>query len=252
MKGYRQRFGITGIERRVFPVRELRVAGEGDQPRKINGYAAVFNELSEDLGGFIERIKPGAFAKTLQEADVRALWNHDPNYVLGRTKPGTLRLAEDQTGLAIEIDPPMEAQWARDLMVSMIRGDVDQMSFGFRTIRDEWVTAGEQIVRTLLEVQLYDVSPVTFPAYPQTEVNVRGWEPYVGAIQRLRAGQATPEDLRMLDAVLPLPADDQSDETIVAGASAPGQAPHPDAGEQRAAQERNQMLRRRLALIEAS
>jgi HK97 family phage prohead protease len=154
-------------ERRVYPVREL-VAEEG----KISGYAAVFGEWSEDLGGFRERIRRGAFANTLT-ADVRALWQHDPSYVLGRTTNGTLRLQEDEVGLRIEVDPP-ETNWAQDAMTTMRRGDVDQMSFGFETVEDEWTRGkdGEQM-RELVEVNLFDVSPVTFPAYPQTSVQVR-------------------------------------------------------------------------------
>jgi len=164
----------TGVERRTVAVKELRVLdGEGETPSLISGYAALFGALSEDLGGFRERINPGAFAKTVQEADVRALWQHDVNYVLGRTKSGTLELSEDEKGLAFTIKPP-EAQWARDALVTMRRGDVDQMSFGFEAVRDEWEQeAGGEAIRTLVEVKLFDVSPVTFPAYPQTSAEVR-------------------------------------------------------------------------------
>lgn len=162
-------------EIRAFPLTELRVAkGEGDEGPKIRGYAAVFNQLSEDLGGFREKIAPGAFKKSMR-GDVRALWNHDSSQVLGRTKSKTLRLEEDDKGLAIEIDPP-DTQTARDLMHLIERGDVDQMSFGFRMIKDKWETEGGKDLRTLIEVQLLDVSPVTFPAYPKTEVAVRGLE----------------------------------------------------------------------------
>ena len=174
------------IERRAFQVREIR-ASEGDKPT-ITGYAAVFNELSENLGGFYERIQPGAFAQTLPSADVRALWNHDPNFPLGRTKAGTLQLSEDETGLAFEIDPP-DTSYARDLMVSMRRGDVDQMSFGFITVRDKWEQIGEQVIRTLLEVELFDVSPVTYPAYPTTSAAVRSQlESFTAESQAASAG----------------------------------------------------------------
>lgn len=158
------------IERRSYPIRDIR-ATDGDNPQ-ISGYAAVFNELSEDLGGFYERIERGAFARTLESADVRALWNHDSNFPLGRTRAGTLALSEDEIGLAFEIDPP-NTSYARDLLVSMRRGDIDQMSFGFRTIRDRWEQIGGQVIRTLLEVELFDVSPVTYPAYPTTSAAVR-------------------------------------------------------------------------------
>jgi HK97 family phage prohead protease len=165
-----------GMERRALRIGELRVVdGEGEDDRtRIEGYAAVFDVQSEDLGGFREVIRAGAFAKTVQEADVRALWNHSAEYPLGRTRAGTLDLAEDDQGLAFTIWPP-DTQYARDLLVSMRRGDVDQMSFGFEAIRDEWTEApaGGLALRMLLEVRLYDVSPVTFPAYPQTSAEVR-------------------------------------------------------------------------------
>ena len=154
-----------------YTVRELRAdpAGEG---RRVVGYAAIYNSLSEDLGGFIERIRPGAFARTLRSADVRALMNHDRNYVIGRNKAGTLELVDDEVGLRIAADAP-DTQWARDMLTSIRRGDIDQMSFTFRAIRDEWTQVEDQLVRTLIDVDLYDVSVVTFPAYPQTSVNVR-------------------------------------------------------------------------------
>ena len=158
-------------EIRTVPI-ELRVEG-GDTP-KIVGHAAVFNKWSEDLGGFREKIASGAFTKTIKEGDIRALFNHDANFVLGRNKAGTLTLEEDKKGLKVSIDPP-DAQWARDLTTSIERGDITQMSFGFRTIKDQWTTPkdGKDNQRELLEVELFDVSPVTFPAYPQTDVGVR-------------------------------------------------------------------------------
>lgn len=158
-------------ELRTYPMREIRAAGDGESP-VISGHAAVFNQLSEDLGGFFEQVAPGAFANTIQSADVRALWNHNADFPLGRSKAGTLRLAEDEEGLAIEIDAP-DTQWGRDLLTSMKRGDVDQMSFAFAVVKDAWEQVGGKIVRTLLEVDLYDVSPVTYPAYPQTSAAVR-------------------------------------------------------------------------------
>lgn len=164
---------VRQMEQRTFSFEEVRVE-PGGKNGKITGYAAVFNKPSEDLGGFREIIRPGAFSKTIKEADVRALFNHDPNFVLGRTKSGTLQLEENSKGLKISIDPP-ETQIVQDLVMSPIkRGDVDQMSFGFRTIRDNWSKQDESVQqRELLEVQLFDVSPVTFPAYPQTSVQAR-------------------------------------------------------------------------------
>lgn len=162
-------------EIRTFTLKEFRVA-EGEQAPVLEGYAAVFNSLSEDLGGFRELIHPGAFKKTISEADIRALINHDPNQVLGRNKAGTLELAEDIHGLRIRIMPP-DNSYARDLLNSVKRGDIDQMSFAFETVRDEWTITNdgndEVITRSLFEVRLFDVSPVTYPAYPQTTVMVR-------------------------------------------------------------------------------
>lgn len=159
-------------ERRIV-IGELRAGMDGDKPTKIVGHAAKFDSLSEDLGGFRERIAPGAFAKTIQSGDIRALWNHDANIVLGRNKSGTLRLSEDVAGLAYECDAP-DTQLVRDMVMSPIaRGDVNQCSFGFRTISDKWAKVDGEWLRTLLEVELFDISPVTYPAYASTDVAVR-------------------------------------------------------------------------------
>jgi HK97 family phage prohead protease len=163
---------IMDIERRSFNLQEIR-AKRGDI-LTIAGHAAVFNQLSDDLGGFREQIAPGAFADTIGQDDIRALWNHDPNYPLARNKSGTLRLHEDSTGLAIEadlVDEPFE----RSLIKKIERGDVSQMSFGFMVPPDgdAWRFQSEGLVRTLNKVQLFDVSPVVYPAYPQTDVNAR-------------------------------------------------------------------------------
>lgn len=154
---------------------ETRAGKDGKERRLIIGHAAVFNQLSEDLGGFREQIAPGAFSDAIKSDDVRALWNHNADYVLARNLSGTLALVEDSRGLAVEIDPP-DTQWARDLQVSIDRGDVNQMSFGFsvRPNGQNWAKddAG-QVIRTLTRVRLFDVSPVTYPAYPQTDVGMR-------------------------------------------------------------------------------
>jgi len=176
-------------ELRSFALHEFRVDSENDKP-KMYGHAAMFDSLSEDLGGFRERIAPGAFAKSLESADIRALFNHDSNIVLGRNKSGTLRLKEDKTGLAIEIDPP-DTQAARDLIISMSRGDINQMSFGFRTITDKWAKLDGEWIRTLLEVDLFDVSPVTYPAYNSTDIAVRSMQEAIKL--------EIPDNLYMLD-----------------------------------------------------
>lgn len=150
---------------------DFEVRSEGSQTI-IEGYAAVFNKRSSNLGGFFEQITPGAFKKTLQESDVRALWNHDANFPLGRMSAGTLRAAEDDNGLHYEITLGSQS-YARDLAISMERGDVSQSSFQFRAIKDDWGFTEEDFpLRTLAEVALYEVSPVTFPAYPDATSSV--------------------------------------------------------------------------------
>lgn len=164
---------MPDLERR-FLTRKLELRAEGEQPQRIVGYAAVFNSLSENLGGFRELILPGAFSGALDD-DVRGLLNHDPNKILGRNTSGTLILVEDEIGLRYEIFPP-DTQYARDLLVSIERGDIDQSSFQFRALEESWrhPTEDEPLpVRVLHQVRLFDVSPVTFPAYPATTADVR-------------------------------------------------------------------------------
>lgn len=175
-----RREAAAQIERRLFTMDELRVARDGGQAPRIIGHAAVFNRDADIGGWFVERVAPGAFSRAIREDDVRALFNHDPNIVLGRNrakpKP-TLTLTEDETGLRYEVVPP-DTQAARDLMVSIDRGDISQGSFGFRVLKQEWDETGELTKRTLIEVELFDVSPVTFPAYQDTDVAVRELEAY--------------------------------------------------------------------------
>ena len=166
MEKERRAFAIEGLE-----LREV----EGKTPM-IVGHAAVFNSESRDLGGFIEVIAPGAFAGH-EDLDVKALNNHDTGQVLGRNTAGTLRLREDDTGLAFEIDPP-DTSFARDLAVSLERGDITQTSFGFRTITDKWETRDGMDYRTLEKVELLEISIVPFPAYPDTDVAMRSLEAY--------------------------------------------------------------------------
>jgi HK97 family phage prohead protease len=159
-------------EIRTFGDVSRRAAGADGAPRPIAGYAAVFNSDANIGDYFIERIAPGAFAKAITRDDVRCLFNHRDEYVIGRTKAGTLRLSEDDHGLAYEADPP-DAEWARGLVASIDRGDISQSSFAFRALKEEWDETGALPVRTLLELELLDVSPVTYPAYEDTEVGVR-------------------------------------------------------------------------------
>lgn len=161
----------TKIERRFFT--EIRVDKEGDMP-VIRGYAAVFNKYA-DLGYFREKIEPGAFSDTINVDDIRALVDHDAGRVIGRNKSGTLTMKEDDKGLFVEITPP-DTTAGRDIVKLIKRGDVSGMSFGFQTITDEWGKEEGKDVRTLRKVKLYDVSPVTFPAYTDTSVGLRSLE----------------------------------------------------------------------------
>lgn len=149
-------------------------AKQGGAGGLLVGYAAVFNRYSQNLGGFVEQVAPGAFAKTIAEADIRGLFNHDANLVLGRTSSATMRLAEDNIGLHFEIDLP-DTAIGRDVATLVERDDVTGSSFSFRVMPGgvEWgYTQQDFPLRTLTEVQLYDVGPVTFPAYLDSEAEL--------------------------------------------------------------------------------
>jgi hypothetical protein len=202
------------IERRCLPKAEIRV--DGDDKPKIIGYAAVFNTWTNINGWFKESIRPGAFTKTIKENDIRALMNHNENYVLGRNKSKTLSLREDSTGLAVEIDP-VPATWANDLLASMRRGDITQMSFGFQVNKQE--ADYEKDERVLVDVTLFDVSIVTYPAYPTTTAQVRSlfhkevieekkeektWEELDELVRKIKSGEKlTEEELRVIATYIP-------------------------------------------------
>lgn len=165
------------IERRFVPraQAEVRATKGADGKRGIVGTGAVFNTLSDVIFGFREKIALGAFDKALAVSDVRGLFNHDPNYVLGRVKPGTMRVWVDGAGLQYEV-PEMPASRA-DVVEAIDRGDVDGNSFSFTVERDEWDYTTEPATRTILEFgELFDVGPVTYPAYPATTVSSRAKE----------------------------------------------------------------------------
>lgn len=160
-------------ETRTFDITKLstRDATE-EQPSRITGYAAVFNSKTTIGGWFDEVIEPGAFARSLSEnSDIRALFNHNWDNVLGRTKSGTLRLEEDEKGLKFEIELP-NTSVGRDLAESMSRGDINQCSFGFWITEENWDYNVEPALRTIKEVELYEISVVSIPAYDDTEVSL--------------------------------------------------------------------------------
>jgi HK97 family phage prohead protease len=146
---------------------------ESDDGKKmVAGHAAVFNVITDIGGMFREKIAPGAFADTIDGGDIRSLFDHNSALILGRTKSKTLRLWEDESGLRYEVDLP-DTQAGRDLRVSMDRGDIDGSSFAFRILKQSWDESGDVPLRTIEKVELYEVGPVTFPAYPEAEVGLR-------------------------------------------------------------------------------
>lgn len=142
----------------------------GGAHNRLVGYAAVFDSRSEDLGGFVEIIKPGAFRRTLIEGrDVVALYDHEQRSILGRTSAGTLRLVEDGKGLRFDIDTP-DTSAGRDVLVSVKRGDIRGASFAFTTREQRWSNDASGILRELIDVDLLDVTITPRPAYPETSV----------------------------------------------------------------------------------
>jgi uncharacterized protein len=158
------------IERRIIS-EEVRLNYDSGSAKMV-GYAAVFNQEARIFGDFWEVVRPGAFTKSIINDDVAALINHQPHLILGRKSAGTLTLREDNHGLIYEIDSP-PTSYAKDLTVSIKRRDIMQSSFGFAIIKRELKHERNRTLQILNEVQLNDVSPVTFPAYSGTEVHVR-------------------------------------------------------------------------------
>lgn len=139
----------------------------------LEGHAAVFNTFADIGGWFREQIAPGAFDRAIREGhDVRALINHDPNLILGRTSSKTLQLSVDDIGLKIRLELP-NTSYAKDLEESVKRGDISQMSFGFISIEEEWIFGDEGDSVTIKDLRLFDVSPVTYPAYVETDISAR-------------------------------------------------------------------------------
>ena len=163
----------------------ISIENREDAPPMITGYAAVYNSDSVDLGYFTEVIRPGAFQRAISERqDVRALLDHDSGKIIARTKAGNLTLSEDNTGLRVQLAPidtpdgKAAIEWVRS-------GVVDGFSFGFETISDRWSTRDGKNYRELLDVNLFEVSLVAFPAYPGTSVGIRSEDSE--AVQRVWA-----------------------------------------------------------------
>lgn len=177
MTDIEKRGGLHGVEARA-----------DDEKRTLVGYAAVFNSDTTIGDYFIERIAPGAFAETIGDGDIRALVDHDPGRVVGRTKSGTLRLVEDSKGLRAEIDVP-DTSDGRDLWTLVERGDISGMSFGFRVTKQEWDESGDMPIRTIRGIELFEVSAVAFPAYDDTTIGVRSLEAIRAEAEAARADE---------------------------------------------------------------
>jgi uncharacterized protein len=143
----------------------------GDTGKVLSGIAIVYNSETRIGDFFRERILPGAFATSLK-GDVRALFNHDSSIVLGRTTAKTLRLKDQANALSFEVDLP-DTQAGRDLAVSVQRGDIAGTSFGFRVTKQEWDETGDIPLRSVIEAELFEISPCGDPAYEDTSLALR-------------------------------------------------------------------------------
>lgn len=172
---------------------ELRVSRKDDGSLSITGYAAKFMRLSEDLGGFREQIHPDFFTDALKRCDVRCLRNHDPDRLLGRSGNSTCRLSVDSDGLLFDNDLPNTTD-GRDTYELVRSGTMAGCSFSFTTDADSWDDSGAMSIRTLMKCRdLYDVGPVTYPAYLDTSVAARSLER-----SRLAARSQNPQFVRVL------------------------------------------------------
>ena len=154
---------------------ELRAVGDDGGQRTATGYAVLFNNET-DIGGYWrEKFAPGAFNQSLGERDVVALLGHMRDRPVGRMSRGTLALTEDAKGLAFTNDLP-DTNDGRDLAVQIERGDIEGMSFGFRTLKEEWDETVEPPLRTVIQAELYEITYTAFPAYPDTSVGMRSLE----------------------------------------------------------------------------
>lgn len=176
-----QKSNTPEVERRyVTDIVKFETRGEGDDKENIiEGYGAVFGARA-DMYWFEEEIAEGAFDEVLND-DVRALFNHDPNFPLARSNKGkgTLALSVDSRGLKYSFKTPNRS-FAKDLQDAIEAGDVSQSSFAFGVKEDKWlVREGQKDLRTIIKFsKLYDVSPVTYPAYDEATVGKRSWEAY--------------------------------------------------------------------------
>lgn len=180
------------LQRRYLPISYRDDAGSEDG-NKLEGHASVFN-ADADLGYFVERVMPGTFRDTILDDDIRCLFNHNDDIILGRNKANTLRLSEDDRGLFFSCDLP-DTSWGRDIRESVKRRDVTQCSIGFTVISQRVYQENDVWYREISKARLWDVSPVTFPAFVQTDVAVRTAERAFRSFAEFRRGTEDPQQL---------------------------------------------------------
>jgi uncharacterized protein len=168
-------------EQRELLTQKIEIREDENGNRTLSGYAVKWEKKSVVMGyyrKFREQFRQGAFTESLQKEDQRFLWSHDTSKVLGRTKNNTLRLMEDSIGLRFELDLP-KTTLGNDTFETIKRGDVDGVSFGFNMISEEIEEPDDDLMlRTVTKAKLLEVSAVAFPAYPDSEVSARGYDPY--------------------------------------------------------------------------
>lgn len=171
---------MTTVEKRNLTTNSVEIREDDEGKRTLTGYAIKWEMKSVTMGWrrFREQFKRGAFTESLTNEDQLALWSHDTSKVLGRTKNGTLRLFEDEVGLRFELDL-LDTTLGDDAYKTIKRGDVDGVSFGFSMLKQEWDEADpDNVIRTITKAKLLEISPVAFPAYPDSEVSARSSDPY--------------------------------------------------------------------------
>jgi uncharacterized protein len=177
---------MNQTEKRELVTETIEIRESEGGTRTISGYAVKWEMKSHAMGWwtrFKEQFKKGAFTESLIQDDQRALWSHDTSQVLGRTKNGTLRLFEDEVGLRFELDLP-DTTLGEDVYKTIKRGDVDGVSFGFQMQKQEWDESDpDNIVRSVTKAKLLEISPVAFPAYPDSQVSARSNDPYKDYVQ---------------------------------------------------------------------
>lgn len=152
---------------------EIRSTELSREDAKLVGYVVKWNSRSQLIwGDFYEQFAPKAFSESLKnQPDIRALFEHDHKSLLGRTTSNTLILNEDDRGLRFELTPP-DTQLGRDLLVSVDRGDIRGMSFGFIATSESWDFNQEPCLRTVTNAEIYEVTVTSMPAYQESDIQI--------------------------------------------------------------------------------